>query len=157
MVRSQRWWRTPRKLHLPTRQTGTHRNHGRMHMTHTGSNWTEVPVLIKERRQEVPPLAKTLVAIDVCWERENQFPLIKWYMVNQPHSRAGPVSRSRWTTQSRLYIVSFSLFFLERETWPWVGRELERRKRGELGMEKNNQNVWEKKGNKNFKMAFKCW
>lgn len=46
------------------------------------------------------PLTKNLFSIVTYWERENEFSIIEYHKVYQPHSMAGSWPRRSWLTQN---------------------------------------------------------
>lgn len=48
---------------------------------------------------KVPQLAEKLLTFNWCWEKENEFSLVVWPLVSQPHLRAGPALKSSWVPE----------------------------------------------------------
>lgn len=68
-----------------------------------------IPAWRKGRDTKSRPNQK---AIYICWERENQCFLMGCHSVYQPHSRAGPMTRSSWSMQNRHQIFVCIYFFI---------------------------------------------
>jgi hypothetical protein len=56
----------------------------------------------REGGHEASPLAEGLLLFDYFWERESCLSLTMWFLVYQPHSRAGSMPRINGLTQTGL-------------------------------------------------------